>query len=244
MSTCTHLAASALLGLTAVVAGGSAAQAGPQSVSVSSVAGVIFEDCHDHPISYAVAPPADANFWSIHLTVQGPDGTVADDFASVSSASGATSGVVMTRLCGSTSGAGVFIATGTYEYYQGRITPTERIPVTPVTFEMRLPVSAVEATPSDRTPRLGRRTSVTVKVTEEQPTGELRGTEGARVLLQRRTGRGWVKVRGAKGVTTGNGVAKVRFEQAWRGRTRLRAFANLGFPGRAASPSFVLRTRR
>ena len=105
MSTCTHLAASALLGLTAVVAGGSAAQAGPQSVSVSSVAGVIFEDCHDHPISYAVAPPADANFWSIHLTVQGPDGTVADDFVSVSSASGATSGVVMTRLCGSTSGA-------------------------------------------------------------------------------------------------------------------------------------------
>ena len=244
MSTFTHLATSALLAATATVGWGPAAQADPHTVSVTSVPGVIFEECSEHPISYSVDPPADANFWALHLTVQAPDGTATNNYLSASAAGDATTGVVMAKLCGATSGAGAYTVTGDYEYYQGRIIPTETIAVTPFTFDMRLPATAVAATASDRTPRLGRRTRVTVKVTQEQPTGELRGTEEARVLLQRRTAHGWVKVRGAKGVTAGNGIAKVRFEQAWKGRTRFRAFANLGFPGRAASPTFVLRTRR
>lgn len=231
------------VGVTAVAVGtpGAAHAAGP--VQASSGPGVIFEEGADHPLSYSVEPPADANHWSLRLVVQAPDGTATGGYIAASTGD-PTTGVVMARLCGSETGAGTYSVTGTYEYYQGRITPAATIAVTPFAFDMRLPTGAVSASPSTRTPRLGRAVTVRVKVTEEQPTGDFRGTAAAKVLLQRMAKGRWVKVRGAKAVTTGNGAAKLRFRHTWRGKTRFRAFANLGHPGRAASPSFVLRTRR
>jgi hypothetical protein len=247
MTTLKHLLATTLattVGLAVVAAGTLApAHADPGTVQVSSGPGVVFEECADHPLSYAVQPPADANHWNLRLVVQAPDGTATGGYI-VASSGDPTTGVVTARLCGSETGAGAYTVTGTYQYYQGRITPTATIPVTPFTFDMRLPAGAVAASPSTSTPRLGQAVKVRVKVTEEQSTGEFRGTDSAKVLLQRLAQGRWVKVRGAKAVTTGNGAAKLRFRQAWKGKARFRAFANLGYVGRAASPSFVLRTRR
>ena len=153
-----------------------------------------------------------------------------------------TIGVEMVQFCGSSHIPGTYSVTGTYKTFTG--TTMTRTPITPFTIDMRRPYSTVTAKASDRTPRRGQVVKVKVTVTDERPTGAFFATSGAKVILQRSAGDHWVRVRGAKGVTKHDGVVQVRFEQAWKGRTRFRAFANLGYPGRAASPSFVLRTRR
>lgn len=216
------------------------AQADPNTITASSVPGVIFAECSDHPISYSVDPPATASTWSIDFVFQAPDGTGAG--SAIITSSDPKTGVEMKSFCGSGDIPGVYTVTGTYRHLVG--STMTLTPVTPFTFEMRKPYAAVTATPSDKKPRLGQVVKVKVLVTDERPTGAYFATESARVLVQRLKGDRWVKVRGAKGVTKGNGIVQLRFKQAWKGRTKFRAFANLGYPGRAASEPFVLRTRR
>jgi hypothetical protein len=240
MSTFTHLIASSIAAGLALAGLTAPAHADPNTITASSVPGVIFEGCTDHPINYSVDPPANASTWSIDFVLQAPDGTGAGS-AFVTSSDPKT-GIEMVSFCGSDKIPGAYTVTGTYRHLVG--STMTLTPVTPFTFDMRKPYAAVTATSSDKTPRLGGVVKVKVLVTDERPTGEYFGTESAKVLLQRLKGGRWVKVRGAKGETTGNGVAKVTFRQAWKGRTKFRAFANLGYPGRAASAPFVLRTRR
>jgi hypothetical protein len=244
MSTLKDLLATTLattVGLAVVAVGTPApAYADPGTVQVSSGPGVIFEECADHPVSYSVSPSSDVWSWHIDLVLQAPDGT-AGGSATVTS-SQPTTGVEMVRFCGSSHLPGTYTVTGTYKTFAGMsMTST---PVTPFTIEMRKPLSSVTARASDRRPRRGQVVKVKVRVADERPTGALFPTAGAKVVLQRKVGARWVKVRGAKGVTRDSGVVQVRFTHGWRGKTRFRAFANLGYVGRTASPSFVLRTRR
>lgn len=244
MSTIKQLLTTALattVGLAVATVGTPApAHADPGTVQVSSGPGVVFEDCADHPISYSVSPSADVWSWSIELVLQAPDGT-AGGSATVTSDQ-PTTGVEMVRFCGESHLPGTYTVTGAYKTFAG-MTMT-RTPVTPFTIDMRKPLSAVSARASDRRPRRDQVVKVKVRVADERPTGTLFPTAGAKVVLQRKAGARWLRVRGATGVTRDDGVVQVRFRQRWTGRTSFRAFANLGFPGRAASPSFVLRTRR
>ena len=229
---------SSVLALTALAAPARAAD--PYGIQAGSAAGVLFEDCTDHLISYSVAPPAGATTWSIDFVVQAPDGTGAG--GAIVTTLMPTTGLVPVQLCGSSHVPGTFTVTGTYRVLVG--TTMTRTPVTPFSFDMRLPAGSVSAEPSDTRPRRGQRVAVRVHVQDERPTGELFGTSGASVLLQRWKGGDWVKVRGAKGVTSNNGAVRLRFRHTWAGKTRFRVFANFGYPGRAASPSFTLRTKR
>lgn len=221
------------------------ASADDYSVAVSSAPGVIFEDCSDHPFTYSVAPPADAYSWSIELTIQAPDGTAAGSVY-VGRSSPAT-GVATESVCTDYYGPGTYSVAGVYEVVQpdgALYTKTVRTPVTPFTFDLRLPYATVAAKPSDKSPRVGQRVKVHVKLTDERPSGGYFPTADAPVTLQRLKGSKWVAIHGTKEYTTTSGKAVLKFRSAWKGKTRFRVRANAGFIGKVDSSTFTLRSKR
>lgn len=240
MLTTTRLTGTLLTAAVALTALTGPAHADPYPIQASSSPGVLFETCVEHPISYAVDPPDNAFTWSIDFTLQAPDGTGAG--SDTVTTSDPEAGVTTVQMCGSDLLPGTYTVTGTYRVLVGAT--MNLTPVTPFTFDMRMPLSSVDAKPSDTRPRRGEVVKVKVKATDERPSGELFGTPSASVLLQRQVDGRWVKVRGAKGYTGRTGSTQIRFRNSWKGKNRFRVFANLGYPGKAASAPFTLRTRR
>lgn len=222
------------------------ASAGPYDVSVTSGPGVIFEGCSEHAFNYSVTPPEATDQWSINLSVQRPDGSDGGSMLVVSPAP--TTGVLVDEVCSESSMPGTYTVTGVYKVLEnvpGQIAyKTTLTPVTPFTFDMRAHYAAVTAKPSDKTPRLGQRVKVRVAVTDERPSGGFFPTDSAPVVLQRLKGSKWVGVRGTKEYTVAAGKAVLRFRHAWRGKTKFRARANVGFIGKVDSSTFTLRARR
>jgi hypothetical protein len=221
------------------------AEAGPYDVTVASGPGVIFADCTDHPFNYSVTPPEDANSWNIELTVQAPDGTSGGSV--YVGPSSPTTGVATESFCPGESMAGTYSVTGVYEVLEfngGMIGEFTRTPVTPFTFDLRLPYSKVTAKASDKSPKVGQRVKVNVKVADERPAGGFFGTTDAGVQLQRLKGSRWVGVSGTKEYTGSAGTVQLRFRHAWKGMTTFKIVVDLGYLGKTSSSNFTLRTRR
>lgn len=221
------------------------ASAGPYDVTVTSGPGVIFADCTEHPFTYAVTPPEDASSWKIELAIQAPDGTTGGSV--YVGPSSPTTGVAMESFCPEESLPGTYTVTGVYEvleFHGGMIADFTRTPVTPFTFELRLPASEVTAKASDKTPKVGQRVKVNVKVSDERPAGGFFGTSDAGVQLQRLKGAKWVGVSRTKEVTGSAGTVQLRFRHGWKGKTKFKVVADLGYLGKVSSSVFALRTRR
>lgn len=221
------------------------AEAGPYDVTVTAGPGAIFADCTEHPFNYSVMPPEDASSWKIELAIQAPDGT---NGGSVHvGPSSPTTGVAVESFCPEESLPGTYTVTGVYEVLEfngGMIADFTRTPVTPFTFDLRLPASDVTAKASDKTPKVGQRVKVNVKVSDERPAGGFFGTSDAGVQLQRLRGRKWVGVSGAKEFTGSAGTVQLRFRHVWKGKTKFKVVADLGSLGKVSSSTFTLRTRR
>lgn len=221
------------------------AEAGPYDVTVTSGPGVIWADCTGHPFNYSVTPPEDASSWNIELAIQAPDGT--NGGSVYVGPSSPTAGVAAESFCPGESLAGTYTVTGVYEVLEfngGMIAEFTRTPVTPFTFDLRLPYSEVTAKASDKSPKVGQRVKVNVKVSDERPAGGFFGTSDAGVQLQRLKGSRWVGVSGTKEFTGSAGTVQLRFRHAWKGKTRFKVVADLDYLGKASSGIFKLRTRR
>lgn len=222
------------------------AEAGPYDVTVTSGPGVIFADCTDHPFNYSVTPPPAADQWSIQLDVRGPDGGYAGTLMVVSPA--ATAGVLTERFCPHYSDPGIYTVTGTYKVleddpdsfaYKQTITP-----VAPFTVEMRVAEAEVTAEPSDTTPRIGQLVTVRIKVADELADGGHTPSANAPVALQKRKGRKWVTVRGAKVDTSKKGSAVLKFRPKSAGRAKYRAHTKTHTSVKASSDGFTIRVTR
>ena len=221
------------------------ASAGPYDVTVTSGPGAIFADCTEHPFSYSVTPPEGASSWNIELAIQAPDGT--NGGSVYVGPSSPTTGVATESFCPEQSLPGTYTVTGIYEVLEfngGMIADFTRTPVTPFTFDLRLPATEVTAKVSDKTPKVGQRVKVNVKVADERPAGGFFGTSGAGVQLQRLRGDRWVGVSRTKEFTGSAGTVQLRFRHAWKGKTRFKVVADLGYLGKVSSSNITLRTRR
>lgn len=221
------------------------AEAGPYDVTVTSGPGVIWADCTGHPFNYSVTPPEDASSWKIELTLHAPDGTSGGSV--YVGPSSPTTGVATESFCPGESLPGTYTVTGVYEVLEfngGMIAEITRTPVTPFTFDLRLPFSEVTARASDKTPKVGHRVKVNVKVADERPAGGFFGTTDAGVQLQRLKGTRWVGVSGTKEYTGSAGTVQLRFRHAWKGKTKFKVVADLGYLGKTSSGVFTLRSRR
>jgi hypothetical protein len=222
------------------------ASADATTVSVSSAPGVLFPECTDHPFSYSVTPPETAIAWSIELVVQAPDGTSGGSL--YISKGDPTTGVETETFCPSSSIPGTYGVTGTYKVVDddpnSSFPKTTITPVAPFTFDLRLAYAKVDARASDKTPRIGQKVRVNVKVSDERPSGGFFATSGAEVKLQRLKGSAWVNVPGGRAYTSSNGRVQVRFRTKARGKTRYRALADVTDIGKVSSSTFTLRTSR
>ncbi|WP_185994450.1 hypothetical protein [Nocardioides campestrisoli] len=232
-----------VLGLAGLAAPGQSAeaQADAFTATVSAGPGVLFAECTDHPISYSVTPPLTVLTWNIQLSFQAPDGTSAG--SAYISKGDPTTGIETKRFCGGSDLPGTYTVTGTYEVTDqvGNKYPKTLTPVTPFTFDLRLPYSAVTAKPSTKKPRLGQHVKVNATVTDERPSGAFFGTSNASAQLQRLKGSKWVNVKGARDYTKVNGRAQLRYRHTWKGKTTFRVLSDLGKVGTAVSENFTLK---
>ena len=206
---------------------------------------MLYSDCTEHPFSYGVSPPETAITWSIELVVQQPDGTSG---GSVFISKGdPTTGITTESFCPSTSIPGTYSVSGTYKVVDddpdSLYPKTTLTPVVPFTFDLRLAYAKVEAKASDRTPKIGQKVKVNVKVSDERPSGGYFATSGASVKLQQLKGSKWVNVAGGKGYTESNGRVQVRFKNKAKGKTEYRVQADVSDIGTVSSSVFTLRTR-
>lgn len=245
MSILTRATTLLIAGLLGCIGLAAPAQAGPYDVTVTSGPGVIFADCTQHPFNYAVTPPEGASSWKIELTIQAPDGTTGGSV--YVGPTSPTTGVAMESFCPEESLPGTYTVTGIYEvleFHGGMIADFTRTPVTPFTFELRLPASEVTAKASDKTPKVGQRVKVNVRVSDERPAGGFFGTSDAGIQLQRLKGARWVGVARTKEITGSAGTVQLRFRHVWKGKTKFKVVADLGYLGKVSSGIFALRTRR
>lgn len=221
------------------------ASAGPYDVTVTSGPGVIFADCTEHPFTYAVTPPEDADQWSLQLEIRQPNGEYAGRLHVVSPA--ATAGVLTERFCPRYSVPGLYTVYGEYKVlendpdsinYKQTITP-----VPSFTVEMRMAEVEVTAAPSDTTPRVGELVTVRVKVADETA-GGLSPSSDAPVALQQRKGKKWVTVRGAKVDTSKKGAAVVKFRAKSPGKAKYRVRTKTHASVKASSDGFTIRVTR
>jgi hypothetical protein len=219
------------------------AQARSFPVTVSAGPGVLFAECLDHPISYSVAPPADAITWNLQLTFQAPDGTAAG--TAWINQGAPTTGVETESFCPDSDLPGTYTVTGVHEVTQmsGTKVTKSSTPVTPFTFDLRLPQSKVEAKPAKKKVKAGKKLTVRVTVTDERPSGSFFGTSSAKVVLQRQQGTRWVVVAGGKDYTQSSGKAQLKVKQKSKGKTVYRVFADLGVLGTNASSTFTVKGR-
>lgn len=218
------------------------ASAGLTDVSVTSGPGVLFPECTEHPFNYVVSPPDTALTWSIELVVQQPDGTAGGSL--FISKGDPIAGVDTESFCPSSSLPGTYTVTGVYQVTESSPVRTTTTPITPFTFDLRLAYAKVEATASDKTPRLGQKVKVNVKVSDERPSGGFFATSGAEVKLQQFKGSSWVNVAGGKAFTSSSGRVQVKFKNKSKGKTKYRVQADVNDIGKVSSSTFKLRTAR
>lgn len=170
----------------------------------------LYPDCLDISVPYSLTLPPGATYFTLWVTARGPDGsTIAAD--AVSSVLGdSTTGVAVFTVCGRTwrplppwtqiahPGRYVVTATGNYD---GLEIPRTDFQLAPSTLVFRAMKTKTRAHVSGKT--------VTVRVKDYRLDG-FTSTDKARVYLERRDGRRWVRIPRSNAATDANGRAIIR----------------------------------
>ena len=204
---------------------------------VRGINGVLYDTCRYHQFRYDVS--GTAYDWDLEVDLYDSRG-VAVDWAWLNStsdpASGKTRGSDGFHFCGwERPGRYTMKATLT-RYDHNYNSTTERFTSS---FTMRRPRTRTSLRVNDRTPRSGQVLRFRARSTAEYPKGYF-AKDFARVVLQRKTGRGWKRVRA--GYTNRRGVAAFRVRWRRGDSRRLRAVTKSDVPF-AASRSRVVRLR-
>lgn len=187
--------------------------------SVAGNDGVLHQDCRQHPYSYALSIPEDAESWDLEVTVLGPDG-LEDTSDYLSDGAYETSGVATFQMCGGGM-PGLYTLTATLTHYDADYNRvTTELPA--ASFSMRLPYTRTALSVSDRTPRYNQAVTFKIKTVDERPNGYF-ATPYATVRLQSRRDGRWVNVTGSKTTTSSTGVATLRFRWNTRATVKVRA---------------------
>lgn len=158
--------------------------------SVTGTNGVLYDGCHDWAFRYAVDPSAHS--WSLDIEVFDPRGvssTGAYLFDGANPSSGTATGDDRFLIC-DYEPAGRYTIRATVEYCDSDWScHTESLPVS--SFTMRKPYTRTGVSVSDRTATYGQLLTFKVVSRLEFPNGYF-ANRYQRVLLQKRTGSGWV----------------------------------------------------
>jgi hypothetical protein len=201
----------------ALLLGGAApAQAATGTGTASSAAGVLYNDCVDHPVSYGVAVDPPDTDWFLALEVRDTTGQYVSGTYAARQFGHPTSGTLGTQMCGNGLAPGTYSLAGRLQYGL-----TNSAPVPTTTFTMRNPFTRTTIRPATKHPRKGSKVRIKVRSLDEMPTGYV-AKDDARIVLQQKVKGRWKKVEGSAEATRDTGKAVVRFRYRG-GKVMLRA---------------------
>jgi hypothetical protein len=184
--------------------------------SVTGIAGVIYDTCHDNKFQYSIDPEKAAYDWSLEVRAFDPRGVEVtsswlwkdEGDPSSGTASGSDNGL---QIC-SWERAGTWRLEAELNFYGG---PYADEILASDTFTMRKARSKASLSVNDTTAQYNQRLRFATRVTGEYPKGYF-PLQYKTVRLQKLTSAGWKTI--ARTSTNENGVA--RFSVVWKDRHR------------------------
>jgi hypothetical protein len=199
---------------------GTPARADSTYGSTTGVNGVLYDGCVDHPYRYSINAaniPSDAQYWDLQVRLYGPDGSqVGSDTAND------LSGTRIFSMCRPPGLFGVYTIRAWFRWQDsGSNWHSSRLDDSH--FTMRKPYTRTRLTVSTRRPAYGQVVAYRIRALDERPTGYA-GTSAAWVLLQKKVGGHWVRVKGSRAMTHSTGYIKVRLRYPYHHKPmRIRA---------------------
>lgn len=182
--------------------------ADPTHGSTSGVSGVLYDDCQDYPYHWSVDVPSDAGYRALRTQLVAPGGAIADTGYVVPDLNQQT-GTDAFFLCTQTDPYGTYTIRASVEWAASVDSPKTTSQLDDSHFTMRKPATRTTLSVSTRHPAYGQRVAYRVRAMDERPTG-YHGTSAAWVVVQRKVGGHWVRLKGGRAMTHITGYVKVR----------------------------------
>jgi hypothetical protein len=200
--------------------------------STSGPTVVLYNDCRDNPISYAIQATPDVSHWNMEIDVLAPDGT-SEGGTFLSSYFDTPTGTFTVLTCGSEM-PGVYTVVGTGEY-EGADGLTRTWQMAPSTFLVRAAHTKTRLTKKS----LGQgRYSLRVSVKDERPAGYF-ATDTAKVRLERLDHGKWRRVPRVS-IFVSDGKGSVRVSTKHFVKVRAKTVANYNYESSTSRPVTLL----